>query len=629
MLPKGAHFLMLFCLLWCALSEARAEKRVALVVGNSAYALAPLTNPRNDADDLAAALRRLDFAVTKELDLTVAQFDRAIERFETDAKDADVALFFFSGHGVQIDKRGYLAPVDIRAESESSAFRELEPIQEIVARIENAAKVSVILLDACRDSPLQERLRRIALEKHKDLIPPKGLPSISVTGSNTLIVYATAPGETASDGAGRNSPFTESLLKYIEMPGLEVEQMFKKVTSDVLRKTGGKQQPERLSRLQSELLLLKSQENVASGKSDSLIEVKKSGSASGVYNVTVPTATPSLVYEDKTSGLVHTFSNKFRTMALSYSPNGRLALAAGGSLNLLDLSSGQVARSFSVQTGEILAASVAPDGNIAASGSCEYFSNPINKCTKGSVDLWELKSGKKVKSFQKYEGAVNSVSFSYDGKILASGGYDCASINVSSQPRFHTPLACNGFVSVWDVQSGQLQFSVRDLPEVYRVYVAPGNQLYVYQGGSFKVWDLKTKTEQKVIKSSFRSVFTYAVSQGINPRVAFGSDDGIFEILDGHSGDRLRDFKGHLGWCSALAFSPQGYFVMSGSSDKTLKLWEIETGRELHTFWGHTELIRAIAFSPDGRFALSSSDDGTIKLWDLAGFIEGAMAARK
>jgi Caspase domain len=126
----------------------------------------------------------------------------------------------------------------------------------VVAHIENAAKVSVIVLDACRDSLLQEHLRRIAVEKNRGLDPPKGLPALSVIGSNTLIVYATVPGETADDGKGRNSPFTASLLKNIEAPGLEIEQVFKHVTADVLNMTGGKQQPERLSRLQNELVLL-------------------------------------------------------------------------------------------------------------------------------------------------------------------------------------------------------------------------------------------------------------------------------------------------------------------------------------------------------------------------------------
>ena len=232
-----------------------AGNRVALVIGNSDYALAPLENPKNDADDVAAVLKRLHFTVTTRKNLTVREFDQVIDSFEATAKDAEVALFFFSGHGVQIDKRGYLAPVDIKAESESSALRELVAIQEIVSRIENAAKVSVIVLDACRDSPLQERLRRVAIEKNRAILPPKGLPPVSVVGSNTLIVYATSPGETASDGSSRNSPFTASLLKNIETPGLEIELMFKRVTRDVLNETHGKQQPERLSRLQNEVML--------------------------------------------------------------------------------------------------------------------------------------------------------------------------------------------------------------------------------------------------------------------------------------------------------------------------------------------------------------------------------------
>lgn len=203
------------------------------MVGNSEYALAPLQNPKNDADDLTAALKRLQFDVTERKDLTIREFDDALEGFVLQAKDADIAIFFFSGHGVQIDRRGFLAPVDIRAETESSALRELEPIQDTVSRIENAAKVSVIIIDACRDSQLQERLRRIAVEKNKAVVPAKGLPPPSVIGSNTLVVYTTAPGEVASDGQDRNSPFTAALLKNIETPGLEVELMFKRVTGDV------------------------------------------------------------------------------------------------------------------------------------------------------------------------------------------------------------------------------------------------------------------------------------------------------------------------------------------------------------------------------------------------------------
>jgi formylglycine-generating enzyme required for sulfatase activity len=256
MLHVVARILAPVVLLLCTTLDTLAAKRVALVIGNSAYALAPLSNPKNDADDVAAALQRAGFQVTERKDLTIREFDRTLDEFITRAKDADAVLFFFSGHGIQVDKRGYLAPTDVKAESESSALRELVSIQEVVSRIENAGKVSVIVLDACRDGALQERVRRIAVEKNKGLVPPKGLPPVSVVGSNTLIVYATVPGEAASDGTGRNSPFTASLLKHMETPGLEIELMFKRVTADVLQATHGKQQPERLSRLQNELILL-------------------------------------------------------------------------------------------------------------------------------------------------------------------------------------------------------------------------------------------------------------------------------------------------------------------------------------------------------------------------------------
>ncbi len=253
-MPRLPAIFLLYLTLFLS-SGAFAEKRVALVIGNSAYALAPLGNPKNDAHDLAAALRRLEFEVTEQEDLGIAAFDRALDGFVQKAKAADVALFFFSGHGVQIDKRGYLAPIDVKVESESSALRDLVAIQEVISRVENSAKVSIIMLDACRNNQLQERLRRIAVERDKGLIPAKGLPQPSVLGSNTLVVYATVAGETASDGIGRNSPFTAALLTNLETPGLEIEQIFKRVTASVMKETGGKQQPERWSRLQTELIL--------------------------------------------------------------------------------------------------------------------------------------------------------------------------------------------------------------------------------------------------------------------------------------------------------------------------------------------------------------------------------------
>jgi hypothetical protein len=241
---------------------AASGERVALVIGNSDYGFKPLDNPANDADDVAAALRRLQFDVMQRKELTEAKFDTALDEFENKAKDADVALFFFSGHGVRINKSGYLVPIGFEPSGEGSALRRLIGIQETVERIEKAARVSVFVLDACRDSPLPEQLRRGG--KSRGLGAEKGLPLLSELGSNTFVVYATVPGETASDGTGRNSPFTAALLKHLETPGLEIQAMFTRVTADVLQETGRKQQPERVSRLQTELMLLPSFTGTAS-----------------------------------------------------------------------------------------------------------------------------------------------------------------------------------------------------------------------------------------------------------------------------------------------------------------------------------------------------------------------------
>ena len=237
---------------------AFAEKRVALVLGNSNYRAAGiLANPGNDASDIAQALKRLQFSVTELHDLGVRDFDEALENFEQTATGADIALFFYAGHALTIDKRGYLIPVDFSATSTGAALRELVAVETVIAKIEHAAKASVVIFDACRDSPIAERFRRVQASQTRSM-PQVGLAPIrpDVLGSNTLVVFATAFGEVAEDGKGRNSPFTSALLRHVATPGLEIQSVFTRVTKDVLRETGGKQQPERVSRLQTELIFL-------------------------------------------------------------------------------------------------------------------------------------------------------------------------------------------------------------------------------------------------------------------------------------------------------------------------------------------------------------------------------------
>lgn len=232
-----------------------AERRVALVIGNSSYKYAnKLPNPGNDAGDVARVLQRLGFSVTLDTDLDWERLAREVDAFLTFARGADVAIFFYAGHGLQHDGGAFILPTDARLENEFSLKRETFSVQEIVTQLGNTTRASIVLLDACRNNPLAERLRNAAYTANRALNIGRGLGRIDV-GGNSLVVYAAAPGQEARDGLGRNSPFTESLLKHIETPGLEVEQMLKRVSAEVVMATGGRQQPERLSQLKIEVTL--------------------------------------------------------------------------------------------------------------------------------------------------------------------------------------------------------------------------------------------------------------------------------------------------------------------------------------------------------------------------------------
>ncbi|HEV7307291.1 caspase family protein [Ensifer sp.] len=228
-------------------TQAAPEKRVALVVGNSAYeGGGALVNPKNDADDVSIALRSLGFEVTKALDVTGDGFAEAVDGFSRSLDGADVALFYYSGHGIQVEGINYLLPVDFHGTNEISVKRNSIDLNDVIKQMEAAARVNLVFLDACRNNPFAASI----VTRTKSVLS-RGL-AVQVSGANTMIVYATAPGTTASDGSGRNSPFTAAVLENIEAPGIEIETMMKRVTRSVSEKTDRAQFPERLSKLSVE-----------------------------------------------------------------------------------------------------------------------------------------------------------------------------------------------------------------------------------------------------------------------------------------------------------------------------------------------------------------------------------------
>ncbi len=236
-------------------TEIDTNKKVALIIGNSEYNVSsnipPLENPLNDAKGMADALQGLGFEVIMKLDLSKDATIEALDEFHNGiANNAAVALFYYSGHGLQYEGDNYMLPVTSIIDKNENIKRYGVNFSELVKRLEDAdSQTNILIFDACRSLPNFQKTRGVSINDNM------GLAQISIT-SASYIVYSTSPGEVALDGLGSNSPFTEELLLWIKEPGLTIEQVFKRVRRDVMRKTDNAQRPWSLSSLIEEFYFI-------------------------------------------------------------------------------------------------------------------------------------------------------------------------------------------------------------------------------------------------------------------------------------------------------------------------------------------------------------------------------------
>ena len=236
---RNAVAACLLVLISVAPHAAHAGGRLALVLGNSKYRSVPvLDNPSNDAADLANALRSIGFEVVERRDATRDAMAAAVRDFSGRLRGAEIALFFYAGHGIQMNGENYLLPVDAKIESQADVRFNTINLTDIRQEMEGGGRGSIIILDACRDNPFAEKLAHGGRGA-----ATRGLGRVEASAEGSLIVYSTQPDNVALDGSGRNSPFTAALLKHIETPGLEVRQMISRVRGEVLEATRKRQTP--------------------------------------------------------------------------------------------------------------------------------------------------------------------------------------------------------------------------------------------------------------------------------------------------------------------------------------------------------------------------------------------------
>ena len=232
----------LAALVWMALAlPCHADKRVALIIGNSGYKNTPqLPNPVNDAGAIAKLLQKSGFEVIARNNLENMEFKRALREFTLASRDADIAVMYFAGHGIEVKGTNYLVPIDAKLVSDYDAEDEAVSLNRVMEAVEPAKRLRVIILDACRDNPLSKSMQRtIAMRT----APAGGLAKVEPLASNFVIAYAAKAGSTAADGNGNHSPYTEALLNHIATPGLEVTRVFRQVRDEVLKKTSRRQEP--------------------------------------------------------------------------------------------------------------------------------------------------------------------------------------------------------------------------------------------------------------------------------------------------------------------------------------------------------------------------------------------------
>jgi uncharacterized caspase-like protein len=256
MRPIRTLSLLLFFILLCSvpITQAATEQRIALVIGNSSYSSAPLKNPVNDAADMAALLKKLGFSVTLKKNARLQEMDEAIETFGNRLKKGGVGLFYYAGHGVQVNGVNYLLPIGAKINKEADVKYQAVDANKILDEMATANNgLNIVMLDACRDNPFARSFRSAA----------RGLAIVSSAPSGIFLSYSTSPGNVARDGDGRNSPYTAALLKYMQAPGLTISDVFINVRMKLKKETG--QVPWELSSLEGQFYFVPGSEKTAAG----------------------------------------------------------------------------------------------------------------------------------------------------------------------------------------------------------------------------------------------------------------------------------------------------------------------------------------------------------------------------
>jgi WD40 repeat protein len=565
------------------IEKMKKEQRVALVIGNDKYYsknLPNLKNPINDARLMKKILEERNFEVYYLINATKREFAKAIKRFGNKLKRGGVGLFYFAGHGLQVDGYNYLVASDSNIEDKSDVEFEAIALNRITKKMQNARnRLNIVILDACRNDPFSRGMEG-------------GLAPVS-NAKGIFVAYATEAGKVASDGDGKNGVFTKYLAKNIVKP-LSIEEVFKKTREDVSKKTNGEQFPGVYNQIIGDFYftLPKIRDEVTKTNHIQVnSNIQPDEEAWKYMNKNSIQDLKSFIKHFPDSKFIFVAKLKLSKLKSLKNKTNLLKITKNNFSLILDEDYKVInkpIRAFKGHKSVVTSIAFSPNGKYIISGSSDK-----------TLKLWDVNTGECIRTFRGHIDAVNSVTFSSDGRYVLSGSWDSA-------------------IKLWDVNTGECIRTFRGHTGWVNSVTFSSDGRYIVSGSSdktLKLWDVNTGECIRTFRGHTGSIRSVNFSPN-GKYIISGSSDKTLKLWDVTTSECIRTFRGHNSWINSVNFSSDGRYIVSGSSDKTLKLWDVNTGKCIRTFLGHSS-IWSVVFSPNGRYIVSGSSDNTIKLWDV------------